>query len=227
MRKTKEERAAMRAQKSAVLRLPSYSLMEEILNAVSHGLGALFAVAAIVLMIVKAAPDVKSVLCVIFYGATLFILYMVSTLYHALGLNKAKSVFRVFDHCSIFLLIAGTYTPISLMVIGGAAGWVLFGVLWAAAVLGIVLNAVDMKKFSRFSAVCYICMGWAVVFAVKPLIDSMSLDSIILLVLGGVAYTVGAVIYNIGKKVKYMHSLWHLFVLAGSVLHFISIWKCI
>ncbi len=205
------------------LNLPSYSVLEEVLNAVTHGVGAALAIAAMVLLPIYAPHDAKSLLCVIFYSATLFILYIISTFYHALGIGTAKQVFRVLDHCSIFLLIAGTYTPIGILMIGGTLGWILCGVIWAAAVVGVVLNSIDLKRFSKLSMTCYIGMGWAVIFAFKPLLDRVDMGEIILLLAGGIAYTVGAVIYAAGKKVKYMHSLWHLFVLAGSILHFFMV----
>lgn len=216
-----------RAERRKQLNLPSYTVLEEVFNAITHGLGAALAIAALVILLVMAPHDPRTVLCNILYGSTLFVLYIVSTLYHALGINQAKKVFRVLDHCSIFLLIAGTYTPISLLIIRGAVGWVLFGVIWGMAALGIVLNAVDLKKFSKISTVCYLVMGWAVVFAIGPLVSSMPWPEIKLLIWGGVAYTVGAVLYGVGKNVKYVHSIWHLFVLAGSILHFFTILNCV
>lgn len=216
-----------REERRRFLGLPVYSTLEEVLSAVSHGVGVLLSIAALVLLLVRAPNDSITLVSLVVYSATLILLYLVSTLYHALGVNKGKQVFRVLDHCSIFLLIAGTYTPLSLAVIRGTAGWVLFGVIWAAAVVGIVFNAVNLKRFQKLSMVCYICMGWAVIFAAKPLAGSMPVWEIILLLAGGVFYTVGAVLYAIGKKKKYVHSLWHLFVLVGSVFHFFCIYGCL
>jgi len=162
-----------REEKRRLLGLPIYSASEEILSAVSHGIGVLLSIAALVLLLVSAPGDPIVIVSLSIYSATLILLYLVSTLYHALGVNKGKRVFRILDHCSIFLLIAGTYTPLSLVIIGGTVGWVLFGVIWAAAVVGIVFNAVNLKRFQRLSMVCYICMGWAVIFAAKPLAGSM------------------------------------------------------
>ena len=158
---------------------------------------------------------------------SLFVLYIISTLYHALLPRKAKKVFRVLDHCSIFLLIAGTYTPICLLILNSVVGWTLFFVVWVAAIVGIVFNSIDIKKFSKFSMICYIAMGWVVIFALKPLIDNITTSQLNLLFFGGAAYTVGAVLYVIGKKQKYIHSVWHLFVLLGSILHFFMIFSCI
>ena len=224
MNRLKEEQ---REEKRRLLGLPIYSASEEILSAVSHGIGVLLSIAALVLLLVSAPGDPIVIVSLSIYSATLILLYLVSTLYHALGVNKGKRVFRILDHCSIFLLIAGTYTPLSLVIIGGTVGWVLFGVIWAADVVGIVFNAVNLKRFQRLSMVCYICMGWAVIFAAKPLAGSMPFWEMILLLAGGVFYTVGAALYGIGKKRKYVHSLWHLFVLAGSIFHFFCIYGCL
>ena len=147
-----------------------------------------------------------------------------SCIYHALKPNKAKRVFRVFDHCSVFLLIAGTYAPYTLVSLSGATGWVLFGIIWASAILGITLNAIDLEKFSKVSVACYLAMGWAVIFAFRPLMASLAFPGLMLLVAGGVAYSLGVILYAIGSKKRYMHSVWHFFVLAGSILHFFSIY---
>ncbi len=210
-------------EKRKKLNLPIYSTFEEVLSAISHGLGALLSIAAIVILIRSSSFKAKTVVCVSVYSATLFILYIVSTLYHALGINKAKKVFRVLDHCSIFILISGTYTPICLLMLGNTVGWVLFSIVWIAAATGIVFNAIDLKRFSKLSMACYIAMGWSIIFAIKPLMSVISSEQFKLLIYGGVAYTLGALIYGIGKKVKYMHSIWHLFVLAGSICHFFMI----
>lgn len=204
---------------------PVYSLAEELMSSISHGVGTLLAVAALVVGVVMAAiySDAWCVVSMAVYGATLVILYSMSTIYHGLKPNKGKRVFRVLDHCSIFLLIAGTYTPLTLVSLRGVLGWVLFGIVWTAAILGIVLNAVNLNRFKAFSMICYIAMGWVIVFAFKPLMEVMQTGGIVLLITGGVAYTIGAVLYGIGKKVKYMHSVFHFFVLAGSILHYFCI----
>lgn len=220
-------KAQARLRRIKELNLPEYTTAEELMNAISHGVGAALAIAAIVLLIVYSDLTAKAVVSVTIYSASLFILYIVSTLYHALAPNKAKKVFRVLDHCSIFLLIAGTYTPICLVILGGVVGWVLFGVVWTAAVVGIVFNSIDIKKFAKFSMICYIAMGWVVIFAIKPLVDRITMGQLALLVSGGVAYTVGAGLYGLGKKHKYVHSVWHVFVLAGSILHFFMVLSCI
>ena len=195
-------------------------MAEEITNAVTHGLGAALAIAGLVVLLIYSPKTPLAIISVCLYGASMFLLYMVSTLYHSLGVNRAKKVFQVLDHCTIFFLIAGTYTPISLLCIGGTVGWVLVSIVWGVGILGTVLTAVDMHRFKVFSMVCYIALGWCVIIFIKPLIDSMDQTSIVLLVVGGVLYTVGAVIYGLGRKVPYMHSVWHLFCLAGTVFHY-------
>ncbi len=221
------EKAQLRLKKIKELNLPEYTTLEEFLNAFSHGIGAALSIVAIVLLIINSPFDAKSIICVTIYSVSLFILYIISTLYHAIFPGKAKKVFRVLDHCSIFVLIAGTYTPICLLLLDSVIGWILFFVVWIAAIVGIVFNSIDIKKFSKFSMICYIAMGWVVVFAFKPLIESITSMQLLLLVLGGVAYTIGAVLYVLGKKKKYMHSIWHIFVLLGSILHFFMIFSCV
>lgn len=213
----------IRIEKRKKLNLPNYTTLEEIFSAITHGIGAALAIAAIVLLIVFSPFDAKTITCVTIYSATLFVLYIVSTLYHALGINKAKKVFQVLDHCSIFILISGTYTPICLLMIKDVIGWILFSFVWASAAIGIVFNAIDLKRFSKISLICYIAMGWSVIFAFKPLLSVISLYQLIFLFIGGAFYTFGAILYVLGKKIKYMHSVWHLFVLAGSIFHFFMI----
>lgn len=207
------------------IKIPDYTLGEELMNSISHGVGALFSVVALVLSVVFSAlhSNVWAVVSCAVYGATIIILYMMSTMYHALKINRAKCVFRILDHCTVYLLIAGTYTPYTLVALHGPVGWVLFGVVWAAAAAGIVFNAIDMNKFKIISYIAYIAMGWVIIFAFKPLCDAIGFGGVAWLLGGGVAYTVGAVLYVFGKKCRYIHSVFHLFVLAGSVCHFISI----
>ncbi len=206
------------------LGLPVYTLCEEILNAVTHGIGAVFGVVSLILLINSSPKDFFSLFCVCIYGFTMLLLYFISTLYHSLGICKAKKVFRVLDHCSIFLSIAGTYTPICFFRLG-KTGKVILCFIWITAIIGIILNSINLKKYSKFSLVCYIVMGWAVLFTIKPLIKSITSEQFWLLVVGGIAYTIGAVLYILGKKIRYIHSLWHLFVLAGSIFHFLMIYS--
>lgn len=205
--------------------LPTYTKGEELLNAVSHGIGTALGVAALVLCVVRAAiyGGAWAVVSGSIYGASLIVMYCMSTLYHAITNKKARKVFRVLDHTSIYFLIAGTYTPITLVTLRGALGFVIFGIVWAGAILGITLNAVSIERFKKFSMISYIIMGWAVVLGAAKLYQAMPPQGIAFLVAGGVFYTAGIVFYKL-KRVKYMHGVWHLFVLAGSVMHFFCIY---
>lgn len=215
------------AEKRKILGLPRYTLGEEIFSSVSHGVSALLAVAGLVLLLIFCRKTPLVVSCVSVYGTTMVLLYTISTLYHALGLNRAKVVFRSLDHCTIFLLIAGTYTPITLISLGGVQGWVMFGIVWAAAVLGIALNAVSVERFKVVSMICYLAMGWVVVFAMKTFTQNVSAVGFWCLLAGGLCYTLGALLYGIGKKIPYIHSVFHLFVLAGSVLHTVTVYQVV
>lgn len=201
-----------------------YTLGEEIFSSVSHGIGTLLAIAGTAVLVVFAAlySDVWAVVGSAVYGGSLIMLYGMSTLYHSITNEKAKSFFRIMDHTTIFFLIAGTYTPITLTILRGWLGWVLFGIVWGAAALGITLNAIDLKRFSKPSIACYIAMGWVIIIAIKPLLSAMTELSFILLVAGGVFYTVGVIFYAI-KKVRYFHSIWHIFTILGSTCHYFSI----
>lgn len=201
-----------------------YTLGEEIFNSVSHGTGGALAIAGTVVLIVCAAlyADAWAVVSSCIYGASLIILYTMSTLYHAITNEKAKKFFRIMDHNTIFFLIAGTYTPMTLAFLHGALGWVLFGVVWGAAIVGIVLNSIDLERFRKPSVACYIAMGWVIVFAFKPLIEAIPTISLVFLLIGGGFYTVGVIFYAV-KKVRYFHSVWHLFTVAGSVFHYFAI----
>ena len=209
--------------------LPKYTKGEEIFNMTSHIVGAVLGIVATVLCVVFAAThgNVYGVVSGAIYGVTMIILYTMSSIYHGLSPKRySKKVFQVLDHCSIFLLIAGSYTPFALCTIREydvASGWVIFGVIWAVAILGIVLNSIDIKKFKVFSMICYLLMGWCIVFKIGLLPKLLGTAGFVLLLLGGIAYTVGAILYGIGKKHKYMHSVFHLFILLGSLLQFFCI----
>ena len=196
------------------------SLGEEIANAVSHGVGSLLAIAACVIVIVRAAFNSTAigVVSASIYGASLILLYTFSSLYHSLTNVRAKSVFRIFDHCSIFFLILGTYTPICLAMIKGATGWTLFGINTFCTVVGIVFNAIDLKKFQKAYLVKYVIKGRTVIISIKRVIDITPFWGMVLLAAGGLLYTGGIVFYKLRKK--YMHFIWHLFVLGGSILHY-------
>lgn len=199
-----------------------YSVGEEISNSISHGIGAGMAVAGTVVLIVQAVGDVWKVVSASIYGASMILLFTMSCLYHALTNAKAKRVLRIFDHTSIFVLIAGTYTPFTLVTLRGWIGWTLFGIVWGAAVLGITLNAVSIERFKRFSMICYIASGWCVVLAIVPMVRQLALPGLLLLFLGGIAYTAGTLFYR-KKNLHYFHTIWHIFVFTGAILHYFCI----
>lgn len=200
------------------------SLGEEIANAVSHGVGAGLAIAGTVLLIIKASTKGSAIDIVSssLFGSSLIILYLFSCIYHSLAQNAGKKVFQVFDHCSIFLLIWGTYIPVCLSLFRNALGWVVFGIIGVLSVLGIVFNSIDLKKWHKASVVLYLLMGWLVIFTFKPIITRVNIIGILLLLLGGISYTLGVIFYK--SKKKFMHFIWHLFVLEGSILHFFFIY---
>lgn len=201
-----------------------YTLGEEIFNSVTHGVGTLLSIAGTAVLIVLAAIHGGSweVVGAAIFGAALILLYTMSTLYHALTNRHAKSFFRIMDHDTIFFLIAGTYTPITLIPLRGAVGWVLFGVIWGAAALGIAMNSINLEKFRKPSIVCYVLMGWAVIFAIKPMIERCSPMALWFLLIGGLCYSVGIVFY-VNKQKRYFHSVWHIFTIAGSIFHYFSV----
>ena len=209
------------------LHLPMYSLGEELFSAISHGAAALFGVITLVVQLILCEKTPVTVISVSIFGGTMVLLYTVSTLYHALNVNRAKVVFRVLDHCTIFLLIAGTYTPITLCCLKGMTGLLLFLVVWIAAIVGIVLNGISVERFKVVSMICYLSMGWVVIFAMKTVLREVPPLGLWFLLAGGIAYTAGAVVYGFGKKIPYMHSIWHLFVLLGSVCHAITVFTVV
>lgn len=200
------------------------SLGEEIANSVSHGIGFLVALAATPWLVGSALErgSMAYVVGVSVFAATLMLMYLTSTLYHAFPGSRAKQLFRILDHNAIFLLIAGTYTPIVLGVLAGAWGWTLFGLVWGLATAGIILKSVSGHKYHYVSLIIYVAMGWLVLIAAKPLMDSMPLAGVLWLLAGGCFYTGGILFYR-AKHVPYAHFIWHLFVAAGTVCHFIAI----
>jgi len=201
-----------------------YDKKEEILNSITHGIGAGLAIAALVILVVFAAKrgDVWRVVSFSIFGSTMILLYLSSTFYHAFTNPKVKSLFKVFDHASIYLLIAGTYTPFLLVSLRGPWGWSMFGVIWGLALAGVIFKAFFIHRFNKVSTFIYIGMGWIVVIAMKQLFASVDTVGIVWLVLGGLSYTLGTFFY-LKKSVKFSHAVWHLFVLGGSVCHFFSI----
>ena len=201
-----------------------YSLGEEILNSLSHGIGAVFGVVALTLMVTLAAQqgDPWRIVSFSIYGASIFILFLSSTLYHAFQNPKVKQVFKTIDHCAIYLLIAGTYTPFLLVSMRGTTGWVLFGIIWSLAILGIVFKVCFAGRFKWLSLSTYIGMGWLIIFAADEMSARLSDGAITWLAAGGVTYTLGTVFYAI-KRIPFNHAIWHMFVLGGCVCHFISV----
>lgn len=195
----------------------------------SHIIGGILGIVATILCIIFAAihDNVYGIVSGAIYGSSLIILYTMSSIYHGLSPKLfSKKVFQVLDHCTIFLLIAGCYTPVALCNIrevNTAAGWTIFGIIWFLAIIGIVLNSIDLQKFKTFSMICYLLMGWCIIFRLDLLIKSVDPVGIILLVSGGISYTIGSILYGIGKKKKYFHSIFHLFILLGSFLQFFCI----
>lgn len=209
--------------------LPDYTRGEEIFNMVSHIVGGGFGVIALVTCLLKAIfTDAGgfALAGAIIYGTSMVVLYTMSSIYHGLKPPMAKKVFQIIDHCTIFILIAGTYTPILLSAVRKEApliSWIVFGVIWGAAALGATLNAIDLKRYSILSMVLYLVMGWCIVLTGKTALAAMGIPCFLWILGGGVSYTVGAVFYGVAKKVRYMHSVFHLFVVLGSILQYIGI----
>ncbi len=201
-----------------------YTLAEEVAHTITHGVGILLSIGGLVVLVVFAAlyGDVWHVVSTSIYGATLILLYAASTLYHGIPHPRAKAVLQQFDHAAIFLLIAGTYTPFTLVSLRGPWGWTLFGVVWGLALVGVVLELLGSARMRRWSMLLYLGMGWLVVVAIKPMLSAVDPGGLWLLVLGGLSYTVGAAFYA-WERLHFNHAIWHLFVLAGSILHFFSI----
>ena len=208
----------------ALQRNQSYPLGEEIANAVTHGLGALLSIAGLVILIVSAATraDIWAVVSFTIFGSSAVLLYTMSTVYHSVAAPRAKHVLEILDHSFIYILIAGTYTPFALTVLRPSVGWLIFGVVWGSAVLGIAIKPFLVKKARFLSTLAYILMGWIVVFAWKPLVSAVDTSTIVYLAVGGLSYTLGAVFYLM-KGRRWMHAVWHLFVLAGTTMHFFSV----
>ncbi len=206
------------------IRANRYTVGEEIANSLTHGLGALLAIGGLAVLVTLAAlrGDVWHVVSCSIYGAAMVVLYTASTLYHSITSPRAKEALQVFDHAAIFLLIAGTYTPFTLVTLRGPWGWSIFGVVWGLAVAGIVLEIAFPNRWPALSLALYVAMGWVVVVAVKPLLAVLPTGGLVLLVLGGLAYTAGIVFYA-WRRLPYGHAIWHVFVLVGTILHFFAV----
>lgn len=205
-------------------RSKTYQILDNIFSAITHGIGFGLAVAGLVVLIVKAAHTGNAMRIVTFtiYGVCLVLLYLFSTLYHSLIFTKARNVFQIFDHSSIFILIAGSYTPYSLVAIGGAWGWTLFGLVWGITIIGIIYYIFNRGKHAIFDTILYVAMGWLVIFSGNYLYTRLTPVGFWLLVSSGIAYTVGALLYTM-KRIPYIHVIWHLFVMLGSILMYFSV----
>lgn len=210
--------------------LPNYTLGQEIANMVTHIIGGALGVAALVLCIVRAAVnggDALDILGVIFYGVSLIALYTISSVYHGLRPGTGKKVLQVIDHCTIYLLILGCYTPILLSALRPNHPWICWGLMiaeWALAALAITLTAIDLKKYRVLSMTCYIGMGWGIIFFWRQTLEALGTTGFGLLLAGGIAYTVGAILYGIGSRKPWMHAVFHVFVVLGSVFQFFAIY---
>lgn len=201
-----------------------FTKKEEIFHAITHGIGAVLSIAALVLLIIFASfnGDPALIVSVIIFGVSMLFMYTSSTLVHSLPIGKWKSIFLIIDHASIYVFIAGTYTPFLLVVLSGKVGWILFGIIWGIALTGIVLKVFFVKRFIILSTVAYIVMGWLITTVWNSLVEGIHENGLILLVAGGIVYTVGAVFY-VWKQIPYHHVIWHIFVLVGSICHFFAV----
>ena len=207
-----------------MIKIRELTKAEEITNAILHGIGMGLAIAALVVLVVFANiyGDVWHIVSFSIYGSTLVVLYLASTLYHSFPKGKTKNIFKIIDHSCVYLLIAGTYTPLTLITLRGALGWTIFGVIWGIAFIGIAFKIFFVKKFIVLSTLSYIVMGWLIIIAIKPLVAGMNEVSLKFLLIGGILYTVGTIFYGL-QRIKYNHAIWHLFVLAGSIFHFFMV----
>lgn len=204
--------------------MPKYSIVEEWANSLTHGLGAVLSIAALVVLVVAASlnGDAWQIVSASVYGATLILLYSASTLYHAIQSPRVRAVMRRFDHIAILYLIAGTYTPFTLVTLRGGWGWTLFGIVWGLTLFGTIVHLTSLRRFHWLMVGLYLFMGWSVVIAIRPLIATLPPVGLGLLVAGGLSYTFGVIFYGM-KRLPFNHAIWHLFVLAGSVLHFFAV----
>ena len=221
IRRLKRTRLADRA-------LPDYTRGEEIFNMVSHIVGGALGVSYLVLCVIVAAihRNPWGIVGSAVYGASVISLFTMSSVYHGVSPSYTKKVMQVIDHCTIYFMIGGTYTPIALCTIreiNPALGWSIFGIIWGIAALAVTLTAIDLNRFRIFSMICYIGMGWCIVLTAGPVFRSLGVSGTVFLIGGGVLYTVGAILYSLGKKKRYIHSLFHIFVVLASIMHFFCI----
>lgn len=209
------------------IRIPDYTLGEEIVNSISHGAGAVFGIVALVLMIIK-AHGAMTITCVSIFGASIIILYTISCIYHSLSPRlTGKQVLRVIDHCNVFLLVFGTYIPASLIGVRGKLGWFLFGFVALISLIGIVASAVDVDRNGKLEVICHLICGWSIVVGLPSLKENIPMLGIEYMIIGGLMYTIGSILYGLGKKIRYMHSVFHFFCLFGTLFHFWAIFAYI
>jgi len=219
------ERMEAVQKKKLNIHIPDYSLGEELFNAISHGIGAGLSVAALVLLLIRAKTALAAVSCALF-GAAMVLLYTISCLYHSLSRRvEGKKVLRVIDHCNVFALVLGTYVPVALLGVGGGLGWGLLGLVFVFAATGIALNAVKVDRFRAVSVICHLVCGWSILLGIPRLMETMGRAGVCYLVAGGAFYTVGSVLYGLGAKKKYMHSVFHIFCLLGTFCHFWAVYQ--
>jgi hemolysin III len=204
--------------------MSEYSPREEKLNIISHGIGFVLSIVALILLVIQATVfgNIWHIVSVSIFGFSLIVLYAASTLYHSAKRKTLRNRLKIFDHSAIYVLIAGTYTPFTLVTLSGTIGWVIFGVSWALALIGITLKIFFTGRYNLLSTIMYVLMGWIIVFAINPLIDNLPLAGVYWLIAGGVAYTIGAVLFSI-ERIKFNHAIFHVFVLIGSFCHFYSV----
>jgi len=206
------------------IRIPKYTIGEEIFNSVSHGIGAILSIVALILMVIKANGALAETTVAIF-GSTMIILYTISCIYHALSCKlEGKKILRILDHCNVYLLVYGTYIPISLLGIGGTLGWILFGFVSVITLIGIILTSIKIDQFQLLEVICHLLNGWSVLIGIPKLLQTINLSGLFFLILGGVMYTLGSILYGIGANKKYMHSVFHIFCLFGTFFHFWTIY---
>lgn len=206
------------------IKIPTYSVEEEIFNSISHGIGAILSVVALILMVVK-AHDILPEVSVSLFGATMIILYTMSCIYHAISSKlEGKKILRVLDHCNVYLLVYGTYIPVSLLGVGVKLGWILFGFVSIITTIGIILTSIKIDKFQVLEVICHLLNGWSILIGIPKLLQTSGNIGLFYLILGGIMYTIGSILYGIGANKKYMHCVFHIFCLLGTFFHFIMIY---
>lgn len=211
-------------EKKERISVPKYTLAEELINSISHGIFALLSIWGLVMLIIK-AKGALAITTATLYGTTMILLYTISCIYHALSPRiTGKKVMRVLDHCNVFLLVFGTIIPIALVGIGGPLGWIYFGIVAFVTVIGITFSAINVDKNEKIEVACHLINGWSALFLIKPLINNVGINGLILIIAGGLIYSIGSILYALGSKKKYMHSVFHFFCIAASICHYFAIY---